>query len=139
MPSAVATAPTTPCPHCNGKRERVTKGIGAPFQRCTSCGRDDRPVHVPGAYAPPAASSGNHAAVIRCTVKGCPGELDAGGRCSCCETRTAWAAEHLPARRCEICSGKLEGRGIRKLCEACKPLKQKAQINAHHAAKAKKK
>ena len=123
---------TTKCP-CGGRYEpRVLPG-GAVVDRCTDCGKKPE-AYQPLTRLPDAAAL---RALSKCTVKGCPGLLDANDRCSCCAKREAWREAHMPNRRCEICEGEIQGRRNMKYCAACKPLAQRAQIAAHDAQKKK--
>lgn len=126
--AAVAAAPASArmgggkCPHCNGKLESVATPGRVPFHRCTTCGRDDRSA---ASLAPKPGT--------RCTaVDGCPGVLDARSECPCCLKRAAWVEAHVQKRYCKICNGAISGRGGRTLCEACRPVSQKASVAKHY-------
>lgn len=113
---------------CGGRIEPTTNGNGAVVDQCSRCGAK------PGQGRALAPSPGRSRTLEKCSVKGCPGQLDAAGLCSCCAKRNAWAEAHTPKRHCEICEGTIVGRGSKKYCEACKPIAQRAAVAAHHAA-----
>jgi hypothetical protein len=79
-----------------------------------------------------ATPSGSGAlAGARCKVDGCPGVLDASGRCPCCVKRAAWLEQNIPKRHCEICGGTLTRKRALKFCDACKPVA--LRVNVHLA------
>lgn len=115
---------------CGGRIEPTTNGNGAVVDQCSRCGAK------PGQGRAVAVTPGRPR--TNCSVKGCPGQLDAAGACSCCAKRERWVAEHLPKRKCEICDGEILGRS-RKYCDACKPIAAKVLTLAWHPDPKKKK
>ena len=116
---------------CGGRIEPATNGNGAVVDQCSRCGAKPGQgralTSVMNAASPARGSAG-----AKCTVKGCPGQLNESGTCLCCRKREQWASEHMPKRRCGICEGEIGGRSL-KYCEACKPVAQCAAVAAHHA------
>lgn len=127
---------TCPDPRCGGRVEPVTNGNGGLVDRCTKCNRTpqgartalgiqrSQQTSTPPAPAP-AAVPGNPGRA--CTVKGCPGKLDAAGACASCAKRQAYLDANLPKRFCEVCDGEISG-GNRKFCDACAPIANKVKI-----------
>jgi hypothetical protein len=119
------------CQHCNGKM--VARGR---FTACGSCGREPATAsratteNGQATPAPAAPRFSGVAAGSACRTKDCPGTLDEAGRCACCAKREAWSAAHIPARKCDICTGSVGGRGYRKYCKACAPLVARSQTVA---------
>jgi hypothetical protein len=127
---ATTTSAKKLCPECRGEIEQVTLRGGAMVERCSSCGRGmDGNGIAPSRVSMPGKP---------CSVDGCPGRIDTSGQCPCCVKRARWAEEHTPKRKCEICEGDITGRGGRKLCGACKPIRQRAAVAKHYNGKAKK-
>jgi hypothetical protein len=121
-------APTTGkrCPDCNGSIEIITQGRGRPtIERCYECGRDIGAPKAPAIASP--SPNGAARPFGACSVKGCPGQLDASGKCPCCVRRQAFADAHAPKRNCKICDGQLSGRQL-KLCDACKPIQARVNV-----------
>lgn len=120
------TAPVSKCA-CGGRIDPTTNGNGGLIDRCSRCGAK------PGEGRVPAGSPAGQS----CRVQGCPGALDAAGRCACCDKRAARLAANLPKRNCGICGGGIGGRASTKYCAVCKPLAQKVQVEKHRATEKK--
>jgi hypothetical protein len=128
--TVVPSSPKEKCPHCNGPVEVVGKGRGnVEIRRCRSCGREPstgiigEPRNGTSSSAPEPKKFIDVApgsALRPCRVDGCPGILDAAGKCACCEKRAVWVLENTPIRSCRMCEGPIQGRKNREYCEACK-------------------
>lgn len=130
------------CPdtRCGGRVEPITNGNGSLVDRCVKCSRTPQGVRTAlgieraKSSTPPASAAAAAAAPIpgspgrACTVKGCPGRLDAAGVCSCCTKRQAFLESKIPKKHCEICEGSITGGGNRRFCDPCKPIATKVKI-----------
>jgi hypothetical protein len=113
----LGTVGRCPDPNCGGWLTPKTDGNGGLKDVCDKCHRS---VAVSQRVAQPAAPARAVTEGRPCPVEGCPGRVDVGRSCQCCNRRAAWEAEHAPKKSCEICAGDITG--ARKRCPPCAKL-----------------
>jgi hypothetical protein len=114
----LGTVGRCPDPNCGGWLSPKTDGNGGLKDVCDKCHRSVAVSQRVAQPAPPAARAVTEGRP--CPVDGCPGRVDVGRSCQCCNRRALWESEHAPKKSCEICGGDITG--ARKRCPPCAKL-----------------